>query len=126
MQIIDPPPTYCQYSILHIFARAHQAVDQKLWMWLQNNLAGVNAIGYMYASGQGVSRDYSVAKAKFEYAAKHGDPYGTFNLGAMYMGGWGVRRNATLAAHLFAQAAGAQHIAGLFQVSVDARDSSHQ
>jgi TPR repeat protein len=52
--------------------------------------AGATGLGYAYASGQGVKRDYRQAAAWFLKAAEDGETLAQYNLGLLYERGLGV------------------------------------
>ena len=47
-------------------------------------------LGLMYATGQGVTQDFTQAAAWYCKAADQGDAYAQYNLGLMYAAGQGV------------------------------------
>ena len=63
------------------------------------------ALGVMYASGQGVSRDEAMAAQWYRLAAEQGDTRAQHNLGLMYMNGRGVAKDDAEAVRWYRQAA---------------------
>jgi hypothetical protein len=57
------------------------------------NVAAMNAIAGLYAQGEGVRRDPSVAAAWYRRSAERGNPIGQLNLGDMHGRGAGVPRD---------------------------------
>ncbi len=53
--------------------------------------AGATGLGYAYASGNGVERDYGEAARWFRKAAERGQSEAQYNLGFLYERGWGVK-----------------------------------
>lgn len=62
-------------------------------------------LGWMYAEGRGVPRNYKQAVYWYSRAARQGDASAQFNLGMMYDKGEGVARDDQQAAHWYAKAA---------------------
>src|SRR5262249_23156894 len=59
----------------------------------QGNSLAQNALGMMYSSGRGVTKDYEEALRWFRLSADQGDPFGEFEMGLAYAGGNGVRQD---------------------------------
>lgn len=66
---------------------------------------GQNALGVMYANGQGVPQDYDEAIKWFRKAAEQGDARGQSNLGVMYDNGQGVPQDYAEAVRWYRKAA---------------------
>lgn len=64
-------------------------------------------LGWMYASGIGVTRNYRRAAAYLRLAARQGDAVSAFNLGILYLHGQGVHKDYAFAARYFQIAANA-------------------
>jgi TPR repeat protein len=62
-------------------------------------------LGFMYAKGQGVARDYSQAVEWFRKAAEQGLTKAQYNLGVMYHGGQGVAQDDVQAVKWWRKAA---------------------
>ena len=62
-------------------------------------------LGFMYAKGQGVARDYSQAVEWFRKAAEQGVAVAQYNLGIMYHGGEGVAQDDVQAVKWWRKAA---------------------
>ncbi|HYW75123.1 MAG TPA: hypothetical protein VFA48_00650 [Gammaproteobacteria bacterium] len=63
------------------------------------------ALGWLYANGNGVTRDYTKAYSWWHKAATQSDPVAQVNLGSLYESGSGVDRDYTKAAHWYRKAA---------------------
>lgn len=63
------------------------------------------ALGWLYANGKGVTRDYRTAYSWWRKAAGQSDPVAQVNLGSLYETGSGVNRDYTKAAHWYREAA---------------------
>lgn len=64
-----------------------------------------NGLGYMYANGLWVEKDYKQAVTWFKISMQNGNDIGLFNLGVCYYNGWGVEKDEEKANILFHQAA---------------------
>src|SRR5216684_4840594 len=62
-------------------------------------------IGFMYANGLGVQRNYAQALDWYQRAANQGDSKAQHNLGVMYENGIGVQQDFAKAASLYEKAA---------------------
>lgn len=63
------------------------------------------ALGFLYAIGQGVARNETIAVGWFRLAADQGHSIAQHNLAVMYAEGRGIPQNEQLALHWFYQAA---------------------
>ena len=54
-------------------------------------------LGWMYANGEGVRKDFKEAMRWYRMAAEQGDTYAQNRLGFMYSEGQGVRKDLVLA-----------------------------
>jgi len=72
-----------------------------IWQPLADNgdAAAQFHIGYLYAKGLGVERDYGIAKIWYKKAAKQHHPSAAYHLGGLYLHGSGVKKNLKTAAH---------------------------
>lgn len=64
-----------------------------------------NGLGYMYANGLWVEKNYKQAVKWFKMSMQNGNDEGLFNLGVCYYNGWGVEKDEEKANILFHQAA---------------------
>lgn len=64
-----------------------------------------HALGFLYATGQGVSRDETIAVGWFRRSAYQGHCAAQHNLGVMYAEGRGIAQNEALAVEWFYRAA---------------------
>lgn len=74
--------------------------QQLLQLARQNNAAAENALGLLYAQGDGkqsIKRDESEAANWFAKAAEHGNAAAQYKLGLLYWGGHGVPKDANKA-----------------------------
>ena len=67
----------------------------------------MNAVGYCYQFGKGVSKDYAKALEWYKKAAVQGDATGAYNYGCMHLKGLGVRKNNDIAKKWLTTAANA-------------------
>lgn len=63
------------------------------------------ALAFMYATGQGVQRNETIAAGWFERAAEQGNSVAQHNLAVMYAEGRGVEQDERRAVHWFYRAA---------------------
>jgi len=83
------------YVILETLAKQGQKNGIKV-KWTENlcgSVLGDNGLGYMYANGFYVERDYSKSVFYFNRAAEKGFSLAQFNLGIAYRKGEGVEKN---------------------------------
>ena len=59
----------------------------------QGDASGQNGLGWLYLTGNGVSRDYKIAFKLFTLSAEQGDAKAQNNLGQMYREGQGVTQD---------------------------------
>ena len=64
-----------------------------------------NTLGFMYATGRGVPKDYAEALRWYRKAAAQGSAKAQTSLGLMYSAGWGVRKNRAEAVKWYRKAA---------------------
>ena len=83
---------------------AHAADEFKSSAQFGNVTAQYN-LGFMYAKGQGVPKNYNQAFFWFSRAAKNGDPESQFHLAGMYENGLGVEQDYYQAAKWYRKAA---------------------
>ena len=62
-------------------------------------------LGFMYANGEGVTRDDVEAAKWFAASAAQGNPLAQVSLGSVYADGKGVAQDFTIAIHWFTKAA---------------------
>ncbi|MEX2452217.1 MAG: tetratricopeptide repeat protein [Rhodospirillales bacterium] len=78
-------------------------------------------LGFLYAQGRGVDKDFNETVLWWQQAARQGLPAAQFTLGTLYLEGTGVRKNIEVAAKLVGAAAeagfaDAQYLYGLMHV----------
>ena len=76
----------------------------------QGDPAALNALGMMYQSGKGVSRDVGTAARLYKKAAVAGLPAAQNNLAVLYEGGEGVPQDLVKAVDLYRRAASQGHV----------------
>ena len=69
-------------------------------------------LGWMYHSGEGIPRDYSMAASLYKKACDAGSAAACVDLGVMFYTGKGVSRSDTRSVRLYQQACDARHPAG--------------
>ncbi len=80
-------------------------------------------LGYMYATGKGVLRNYSLAVKYYQKACGEGFGAGCYGIGYMYATGAGVSRNYSIAAKYYqiacakGFASGCQNLGGLYYLT---------
>lgn len=76
------------------------------------------SLGYLYALGIGVPKDYHIAKKWFEKAALKGQQVAMFNLGLLYINGWGVESNDQKAFEWFEKSAFTEYPDAMYNLGV--------
>ena len=71
----------------------------------QGNASAQLNLGFLYAEGHGVPRDYAQAAAWYRKAAEQGNARAEYELGGLYHGGLGVPRDYTQATTWYRKAA---------------------
>ncbi len=84
--------------------------DSEALNWFKKDADGGNAfaqisLGFMYAEGRGVSKDYSEAVKWYQKAADQGHATAQNNLGILYANGQGVEKDDAEAVKLYKKAA---------------------
>ena len=59
----------------------------------QGDATAQSSLGYMYATGEGVPKNYTEAARLYRLAAEQGNTYAQSNLGAMYGTGTGIPKD---------------------------------
>lgn len=72
----------------------------------KGDLTAQNRLGILYATGEGVTKDYAAARSWWSLAAGQGSAGARYNLGLVYESGWGVAADPAAAARWYALAAG--------------------
>jgi len=96
-----------------------QSVDLLLAAAAGGDAHAQNAVGYMAASGIGLSRNYEVAYAWLSKSAKQGNPYAYANLAVLFRDGLGVQKDVEQARQLKQKAS---NLAGLSEEKSIKRD----
>lgn len=91
--------------ILFSASVAGQELSQITELAEQGDAAAQNKLGIMYASGNGVTRDFKKAAELFNKSANQGLPGAQYNLGRLYQSGRGVQQDNAIAAGLYGKAA---------------------
>eukprot|EP00958_Prasinococcus_capsulatus_P028744 scaffold7207_cov520-Prasinococcus_capsulatus_cf.AAC.16 len=86
-------------------------------MAVTGEISAQNGLGYLYAYGRGVEKDFARAFKQFSVAAANGDADGQYNVGVMYASGMGVQKDAQKAVRYFQLAAMQQHMSALYQLA---------
>ena len=97
----------------------------------QDNVYNPNSMGYMYAHGRGVKRDYKKAMEWYQKAANQGDAVAKNNIGDLYYFGRGVKQDYQEAMKWYQQAAkqgnaAAQHNIGYLYECGNGVDQDYQ
>jgi TPR repeat protein len=79
-------------------AQQHAAFERACTL---KDAAGCGHLAYLYATGDGVTRDHARATAFYEQACALGDPMGCYNVGLNHEEGRGVTRNVARAAEAY-------------------------
>ncbi|MFZ0771664.1 MAG: caspase family protein [Candidatus Sulfotelmatobacter sp.] len=77
------------------------------------NAEGMTQLGYLYFAGNGVARDYQLARRWFEAGAAAGNATAMANLGVFYREGFGVGQDYLQARQWFEKAAASGDSAGM-------------
>lgn len=77
-----------------------------------------NNLGVLYQRGQGVPRDYVLARSWFERAAAQGLPGAMYNIGMLYLRGYGVPEDPALAAGWLEKAAALEEAEAQFYLGM--------
>jgi hypothetical protein len=96
-------------AVRYFLAAASQGEPHALDALLSMAKSGVaeaeTALGWLYANGEGVTRDYTKAYTWWYEAAGQSDPVAQVNLGSLYESGSGVNRDYSQAAGWYRKAA---------------------
>ncbi len=86
----------------------------------ENEMDGsaMNHFGLLYYNGQGVSKDYTLAKNWFEKSVNAGYPGAMNNLGVMYKTGTGVKQDYVQAKYWYEKAANTGHPVAMNNLAV--------
>jgi len=102
-----------QYQV-GVAAYNHHNYAKALNIWVdladKGDAEAINALGMMYQSGKGVSRDVGVAARLYKKAANAGLPAAQNNLAVMYESGEGVDQDLDTAVKLYQQSASQGYI----------------
>jgi TPR repeat protein len=107
-------------TILLLFSLALQAVDSKTTKKIaeQEDAEAQNNLGVMYHNGEGVIKNYKVAKEWYMKAANQGDAEAQHNLGYMYSNGEGVVEDYKVAKEWYTKAAIQGHAPSQYNLGV--------
>ena len=102
--------TYQQGVTAYNEGKYDKALDILVDVANQGDPAALNALGMMYQSGKGVSRDVGAAARLYKKAARAGLPAAQNNLAVLYEGGEGVPQDLVKAVDLYRRAASQGHV----------------
>lgn len=119
----NPPPRRLLAQLGRAYAAAANYAEARTWYQKaveQGSPRAMQAMGDLFASGQGVAQDHATARLWYEKAAMLNDPEALYSLGLVHALGRGTARDDAQALRWYERAAALNHPGAMNEIGVAA------